>query len=176
MRICKVEDCDSRLLAKGLCVKHYERYRKYGDVNYVKHARHGMKKSSEYGAWHSMKTRCYNENSEHYHRYGGRGITVCDRWLHSFKNFHNDMGPKPFPKAQIDRKENDKGYYKSNCRWTTCAINNQNRSDTKLTMEIAELIRKEYREIKTTQALLAKKYGVSNGFISRIINNKAWKV
>lgn len=94
---------------------------------------HNMSKTSEYRIWQGIKKRCYNPKHKQYHRYGGRGITVCDRWLDKakgFANFYEDMGSRPFLKAQIDRIDNSKGYCKENCRWTTNKINcnNQDRN------------------------------------------------
>jgi hypothetical protein len=76
-----------------------------------------------------MKTRCYNEKAPKYPNYGGRGIKVCDRWLHSFENFLADMGPKPGPEYSIDRKENDGDYEPGNCRWATPTQQAQNRRE-----------------------------------------------
>lgn len=64
-----------------------------------------------------MKERCLNPKHKAYKAYGGRGITVCKRWL-VFENFLEDMGERPEGKT-LDRKDNDKGYTKSNCRWAT---------------------------------------------------------
>ena len=80
---------------------------------------HGLRYSPEYRAWAAMKNRCSNENSLSYSRYGGRNITVCDEWKESFEAFYRDMGSKPSDKHSIDRKDNDKGYCKENCRWAT---------------------------------------------------------
>jgi len=73
-----------------------------------------------YSNWNAMIQRCTNPNSSGYPKYGGAGISVCDRWLHSFEFFFQDMGPKPSPKHSIDRFPNKNGNYEpGNCRWAT---------------------------------------------------------
>lgn len=72
----------------------------------------------EYRAWASMKRRCYNHNVEKYEHYGGRGITVCDRWKDSFVNFLDDMGRCP-EGLSLDRINNDGHYEPGNCKWST---------------------------------------------------------
>lgn len=84
---------------------------------------------AEYEVWRGMLRRCYDSKYDSFHRYGGRGITVCDRWRESVANFIADMGLKPDPKYQIDRLDNDGNYELGNCRWVTPAVNNRNRSD-----------------------------------------------
>lgn len=87
---------------------------------------HGMTKTSEYPTWADMKRRCINPNHAAYKYYGGRGITVCKEWLHSFETFFKDMGERPSG-LTLERIDNDKGYYLENCIWATPTEQGRNR-------------------------------------------------
>lgn len=91
-----------------------------------KNKTHGMSYTRTYRSWIKMKERCLNPNHDHYHRYGGRGIKICDRWLLSFENFLEDMGDRPEDRS-LDRIDNNNGYEKNNCRWATRIEQNINR-------------------------------------------------
>lgn len=84
-----------------------------------------------YLVWKGMKSRCYNPKTIQYCNYGGRGITVCDRWRNSFLAFSEDMGPRPSKKHSIHRINNDGPYEKSNCKWATTLEQSYCRTDTR---------------------------------------------
>lgn len=90
----------------------------------------GGKASPEYAIWQAMLRRCLTPSHKQFPLYGGRGITVCDRWRKSFENFLADMGRKPSPSHSIDRIDNDAGYCKENCRWATQKVQVNNRRNT----------------------------------------------
>lgn len=77
------------------------------------------RRTPEYRAWDNMIQRCYNPKYIRTHRYKGRNIRVCDRWLDSFDNFLEDMGERPNKNYSLDRINNDGNYEPSNCKWST---------------------------------------------------------
>ena len=94
------------------------------------HTRAGGWKSRTYISWQAAKRRCIYPKDRKYPMYGGRGITMCGRWLHSFENFVEDMGERP-AHTTLDRKESTGNYEPSNCKWATATEQNRHRSNTR---------------------------------------------
>ena len=91
------------------------------------HVTHGMSKTSTYHIWSSMKARCSNPNHQNYHRYGGRGVSVCSEWADSFEQFLEDMGERP-KGMSLDRIDVNGNYSADNCRWATAKQQMRNTS------------------------------------------------
>lgn len=125
MWLCKC-DCGKETIVRGQCLTR-KTTKSCGCYRKKLHAIHGKYLSVEYTAWHNMKQRCYNKKHPEYPNYGGRGVSICSRWLNSFKNFFADMGLRPSSEHSLDRFPNTNGNYKpDNCRWATDEMQNRN--------------------------------------------------
>ena len=118
--------------------------------------KHGYFHTDEYNIWRSIKKRCLCVNNTGYKNYGGRGISICDEWLNSVECFINDMGMRPDKTYSIARIDNNKGYYKENCRWATkkeqCQNQRTNRNieyngDIKCVAEWARICGMSYQKL-----------------------------
>lgn len=116
----------------------------------VAHEGHHQSSMAEHRIWRGMILRCRDPSATGYHRYGGRGIRVCDRWL-EFNNFFADMGSRP-PGRSLDRVNNDGDYEPGNCRWATNSQQANNRSDTRYIEAFGE---------RLTAAAWASRYGIA---------------
>lgn len=93
--------------------------------------KHGMSRTKTYRSWSGAKSRCFNASNPAFEHYGGRGITMCDRWKDSFANFLEDMGEcPPYAYWGLDRINNDGNYEPGNCRWADAHTQANNRSTT----------------------------------------------
>lgn len=111
-------------------------------ISYIDRTRgfSGKKRYKIFSVWESMLYRCQNKNSDKYHRYGGRGISVCDEWKNSFETFYNWSKISGYKEGlTIDRIDNNSGYKPSNCRWVTNKVNANNREMTILISAFGEI-------------------------------------
>jgi len=129
--------------------------------------------SGEYSAWAHAIARCTNPKNKDFHRYGGRGISICQRWRDSYECFLSDMGRKPSSKHSIERIHNNGDYEPSNCRWATHLEQCTNRKNP--TRKLTDLDVKEIEtrlRNKETQNSIATRFGVSQAIISAINNHR----
>lgn len=122
--------------------------------------KHGKKKTRLFKVWLSIKNRCSYTNGIGYKYYGGRGITVCDEWLHDFQAFYDwsmangykeEISPNGRNRWTIDRIDNNKGYSPDNCRWVTIEVQANNKTTNHFV---------EYNGEKLTLSQIAKRYNI----------------
>lgn len=114
--------------------------------------KHGLRHTPEWLAWKNMRDRCYNPKHASYHRYGGRGITVCDRWRHDVTAFVADVGLRPSPEHSLERIDNDGPYSPENCRWATRGEQASNRRTNRMLVWGGQ---------SRTMSSLAREFGLS---------------
>jgi hypothetical protein len=170
-KTCTVPGCDRPFLAKGLCHAHYMRKQETGtvsaDVPFKKRrAEHnGLRQNPLYDVWNDMIRRCTNPRRNSYENYGGRGITICERWM-SLENFIADMSPRP-DGYTLDRIDNDGNYEPSNCRWATPTQQGNNiRGNRRLTLGSETLTLTEW----------SKKIGIGIDTLKRRMDVYGWSV
>jgi hypothetical protein len=141
-------------------------------INGTKHGYAGGKNknlSITYCSWSHMKDRCSNLNSENYKYYGGRGITVCERWLgkNGFVHFLEDMGERQNKKYTLERINNNLGYYKENCKWATKLQQARNMKSNRIFTINGE---------EKCLSQLAEEHGIKIGTLSSRINRNGWPI
>jgi hypothetical protein len=101
-------------------------------ANQERNTTHGLALTPEYRVWLHIKGRCHTPTDANYQNYGGRGISVCQRWRDSFESFYSDMGPRPSARHSIDRVDNNGNYEPGNCRWATKKVQCRNQRTSRL--------------------------------------------
>ena len=130
---CSVENCDRpKPYKRGLCVLHYRRFMDNGDVNTVQKRRDGQTTHPLYNTYQGIRKRCLQKGDKDYHRYGGRGVKICERWsgVDGFFNFIEDMGERPVAYT-LDRINSDGDYSPENCRWADINTQGLNKRNVK---------------------------------------------
>lgn len=142
-------------------------------INVIHGHKIGGKPTHIYTVWQNIKIRCYNKNSTMYHRYGGRGIVMCDEWLSSFEAFNDWSTSNGFSELlEIDRIDNDGNYEPSNCRWVTKIVNSNNKEisiGNRFTKDDLTEILECYYNTDITLSKLAKVTGMSKSSIERLV-------
>jgi hypothetical protein len=125
-------------LARAAYRKNPERYWKkkgYGACKPPLQTTHGRSNTTEYRIWQGAKNRCFNTRDRKYPAYGGRGITMGQRWRESFADFFADVGLRPSVRHTLDRKNNDGNYEPGNVRWATAKVQANNRRSSVRSVE-----------------------------------------
>lgn len=147
------------------------------DAVSARHTKHGLYRNVEFNVWRGMVGRCHNPKHADFGDYGGRGISVCDRWRDSFGAFLSDMGARPSRLHSIDRIDGRIGYEPGNCRWATPSEQMRNR---KAPCEWRRLTRSDVVDLRTLSAFgadvsdLATAFDISRGKVFDVIERRSW--
>lgn len=149
-------------------------HRELHKIKMTKHGEGHDNKTKLYRVWSGMFDRCYRENNPSFHRYGGRGISVCSEWREYlvFKKFALENGY--VEGLSIDRIDNDGNYEPTNIRFVPMKDNVRNRNATKLSKEKAMSIKEEYSKGGISQKALGEKYNVTQGCVGFILRGERW--
>jgi hypothetical protein len=173
---CCIKGCDQPERSLAFCSHHYDFWNRLGhplaDQLADRRTLFSSGKSKEVKAWSAMKSRCYNQNVAAYPGYGGRGITVCARWLESFSNFLSDMGKAPAG-SSLERLDVNGNYEPSNCKWGTAREQMRNTRYTKLTPDIVASLKTRFANGERVVAL-ARELGVSYGAVYAATSGRSW--
>ncbi len=124
----------------------------------------GRRITPEYQAWKNMRRRCYEPTNKRYARYGGRGITVCERWA-EFANFLADMGRRPGPGFSIERIDVHGNYEPTNCRWATQKEQCRNRTSNRIVL---------FQGQRMTLVEAAERSGLSYAVVRARLSRLGW--
>lgn len=130
----------------------------------AKKVRHGMRDRPEYAIWKAAKTRCFNPKIKQAKDYSERGITMCPEWAQSFPAFLEAVGPRPHPKAMLDREDNEKGYIPGNVRWVDRRTSNINRRNRRML---------EFQGETLPLSVVAEKMGITPGALKMRLRRAA---
>lgn len=131
---------------------------------------HGKTGTAIYKEWSEMKRRCYNPNDKSYINYGGRGITVCDKWKNSFEAFYEDVSKLPCFREKgysLNRIDNNGGYEPNNVEWATNKEQSNNRRNNRLI---------EYKGETKTMSQLAEEYNIPYKKLWKRLNTFHWDI
>lgn len=163
-------DCGTIKLIDGSALK-----RKYTISCGCSKITHGDTNTKFYSVWDAIKQRCFNPNNQFYHHYGGRGITICNRWL-IYENFKEDMyksyldhHKKHNGDTSIDRINNNGNYEPFNCKWST---QREQILNSRQTYEFIGIYKNGYREISSNQTEFAIRHNLDSTLISRCVRGR----